>query len=82
MAKNYLSQEELFELKEVVTMHLDYAASQARKHTPMHMADWEEKLDGFLRFNERNILSNARDYGLKICSSLFIFLFSNQTSLK
>jgi len=59
IAKNYLSKEDMIGLNEVVTMYLDYAASQARKRKPMHMADWVEKLDGFLKFNEHNILSNA-----------------------
>ena len=40
-------------------MYLDYAEDQARRHTPMHMADWIKKLDAFLRFNERNILKHA-----------------------
>ena len=37
----------------------DYAEDQARRHHPMHMADWKEKLDAFLQFNERNILDHA-----------------------
>jgi len=40
-------------------MYLDYAEDQARRHKPMHMADWIKKLDAFLRFNERNILTHA-----------------------
>jgi hypothetical protein len=58
-AKNYLSQDEITELNRVVTMYLDYAEDQARRHTPMHMADWVTKLDAFLQFNERNILTHA-----------------------
>lgn len=59
VAKNYLSQEEISALNRVVTMYLDYAEDQARRQTPMHMADWVKKLDAFLTFNERNILTNA-----------------------
>lgn len=59
VAKNYLSQEEIQELNRVVTMYLDYAEDQARRRKPMHMADWVKKLDAFLEFNERNILTNA-----------------------
>lgn len=59
IAKNYLSEDELSELNRVVSMYLDYAESQARKRAPMHMADWVKKLDGFLEFNEHNILTNA-----------------------
>lgn len=59
IAKNYLSEEELTALNRVVTMYLDYAEDQAAKRNPMHMADWVKKLDGFLQFNEKNILTNA-----------------------
>lgn len=59
IAKNYLSEEELTALNRVVTMYLDYAEDQAARRNPMHMADWVKKLDGFLQFNEKNILTNA-----------------------
>ena len=60
VAKNYLSQEEIRELNEIVTMYLDYATRQARRHIPMTMADWASKLDAFLQFNGEEIL---RDKG-------------------
>ena len=50
--KNYLQQDELQELNEIVTMYLDYATRQARRHIPMTMQDWAEKLDAFLQFND------------------------------
>jgi hypothetical protein len=59
VAKNYLSAEEIDALNRVVTMYLDYAEDQARRHNPMHMTDWIKKLDAFLQFNERNILTHA-----------------------
>lgn len=59
VAKNYLSEEEIRELNRIVTMYLDYAEDQARRRRPMHMADWEQRLDAFLQFNERNILAHA-----------------------
>lgn len=59
VAKNYLTRDELTELNRVVTMYLDFAEDQARRKKPMHMADWVERLDAFLQFNERNILSHA-----------------------
>jgi hypothetical protein len=40
-------------------MYLDFAEDQARRRKPMHMTDWVERLDAFLRFNERNILTHA-----------------------
>ena len=60
IAKNYLQKEEIKELNEIVTMYLDYAVRQARRHIPMTMADWAEKLDAFLKFNDAGIL---RDKG-------------------
>jgi len=60
VAKNYLFQEEVQELNEIVTMYLDYATRQARRHIPMTMADWAAKLDAFLQFNGEEVL---RDKG-------------------
>ena len=58
VAKNYLSVDEMQELNEIVTMYLDYATRQARRHIPMTMADWASKLDAFLQFNDAEILQN------------------------
>lgn len=58
VAKNYLTEKELKALDRFVTMYLDYAEDQAERHIPMTMADWAQKLDAFLRFNERDILNN------------------------
>jgi len=40
-------------------MYLDYAENQAARQIPMKMAEWVEKLDAFLRFNEYEVLNNA-----------------------
>ena len=58
IAKNYLKKDEITELNEIVTMYLDYATRQARRHIPMTMEDWKSKLDAFLRFNDADILEN------------------------
>lgn len=58
IAKNYLSHDEMQELNEIVTMYLDYATRQARRHIPMTMEDWASKLDAFLRFNDAEILED------------------------
>lgn len=58
VAKNYLSSVEMQELNEIVTMYLDYATRQARRHIPMTMADWASKLDAFLQFNDAEILQD------------------------
>ena len=55
VAKNYLSQFELSELNEIVTMYLDYANRQARNYIPMTMEDWKNKLDAFLNFNDAQL---------------------------
>jgi len=43
----------------IVTMYLDYAEYQTRRHIPMTMEDWKKKLDVFLKFNEEEILNDA-----------------------
>ena len=58
IAKNYLAKDEITELNEIVTMYLDYAARQARRHIPMTMEDWKIKLDAFLQFNDAEILQD------------------------
>ncbi len=58
IAKNYLLQDEMQELNEIVTMYLDYATRQARRHIPMTMEDWASKLDAFLQFNDAEILQD------------------------
>lgn len=66
VAKNYLEQEEITALNRVVTMYLDFAEDQATRKNPMHMADWIKKLDAFLEFNERNILTHAGKVSAKL----------------
>jgi len=58
VAKNYMTHEEISTLNLIVNMYLDYAELQAKGHHPMHMADWENKLGDFLRFNGREALQN------------------------
>lgn len=58
VAKNYLYLNEVQELNEIVTMYLDYATRQARRHIPMTMADWASKLDAFLQFNDAEVLQD------------------------
>ncbi|MBP9743482.1 MAG: virulence RhuM family protein [Burkholderiales bacterium] len=58
-AKNYLSQEEINELNRIVIMYLDYAEDQAYKRKALTMAEWEQKLEAFLSFNERELLTHA-----------------------
>ncbi len=59
VAKNYLTEKEIKNLDRFVTMYLDYAETQAERNIPMTMNDWAGKLNAFLQFNEKDILSNA-----------------------
>lgn len=59
IAKNYLEQPEIDELNRIVVMYLDYAEDQASRRKAMYMRDWEDKLDAFLEFNDRNVLDHA-----------------------
>jgi len=58
-AKNYLQEQEIRELNRIVTMWLDYAEDQAERRKQVFMADWQRKLDDFLKFNERNVLTDT-----------------------
>lgn len=68
IAKNYLSESELNSLNRIVTMYLDYAEVQAEKRAPMHMVDWIKKLDGFLEFNQQNVLTHAGKVSQQLAS--------------
>jgi hypothetical protein len=59
IAKNYLSEQELAALNNLVEQYLVFAEGQAMRRIPMHMADWINKLDGFLTLNDRDILTHA-----------------------
>ena len=58
-AKNYMHQDEIKALERIVSMYLDYAENQASRQIPMKMAEWIQKLDAFLQFNEYQILKDA-----------------------
>jgi len=59
IAKNYLNKPEIKSLDRFVTMYLDYAETQAERKIPMTMEDWASKLNAFLQFNEKELLTNA-----------------------
>src|SRR5664279_94076 len=48
IAKNYLTEPELAALNNLAEQYLVFAEGQAMRRIPMHMADWIEKLNGFL----------------------------------
>ena len=59
IAKNYLSKEEIDSLNQIVNMYLDHAERMAKSNIPMHMSDWIEALDEFLKFERADILVGA-----------------------
>lgn len=59
IAKNYLRQPEIEELNSIVVMYLEHAEDQARRRKAMTMQEWAERLDAFLSFNERDVLTHA-----------------------
>ena len=58
IAKNYLSEKEIGQLERMVSAYLDLAEMQAMRHIPMTMADWEERLNGFLKLWDHEILKD------------------------
>jgi hypothetical protein len=70
IAKNYLDEKELKELERIVSMYLDYAENQAARHIPMKMADWVQKLDAFLQFNEYEILQDLGKVSRSVAEKL------------
>lgn len=59
IAKNYLNENELSALNNLVEQYLVFAEGQAMRRIPMKMKDWINKLHGFLQLNDRDILANA-----------------------
>ncbi|MEK6750075.1 MAG: virulence RhuM family protein [Pseudomonadota bacterium] len=70
IAKNYLRKGEIEELNRIVTMYLDYAEDQAHRRHVLYMHDWREKLDAFLQFNERDILTHAGKVAKEVADKL------------
>lgn len=59
IAKNYLDDKELQDLKIIINMFLDYAELQTKNNNLIYMKDWEQKLDNFIKFNEKQLLKTA-----------------------
>ena len=58
VAKNYLTEKEIYQLERIVSAYLDMAEAQAERHIPMTMADWEQRLNGFLTLWDREVLKD------------------------
>jgi hypothetical protein len=59
LAMNYLHEPENGEFNRIVTMWLDFEEDQARRRKEVFLKDWAERLDAFLKFNERDVLDGA-----------------------
>ena len=59
VAKNYLTKDELDSLGRIVNSFLDAAEDFAKRKIPMTMEDWAKRLDMFLAFTGREILTDA-----------------------
>ena len=70
VAKNYLTQPEIDQLNRIVAMYLDFAEDQALRRRAVYMREWQEKLDAFLRFNERQILTDAGKVTREVADAL------------
>ncbi|MBU0579248.1 virulence RhuM family protein [Patescibacteria group bacterium] len=66
IAKNYLNEEELDALNNLVEQYLIFAEGKAKRRAPMYMNDWIEKLHSFLDINDREILDNAGEISHKL----------------
>lgn len=59
IAKNYLTEDELFVLHRLVSAFFDLAEIKAREHQSMYMKDWLAKLDKFAAMYGKGVLQDA-----------------------
>ncbi len=59
VAKNYLSEDELKILNNLVSGYFDFAEVQAMRHNPMYMSDYVEHLDRILSSTGEKLLTDA-----------------------
>lgn len=70
VAKNYLLEPEIAELNRIVVMFLDFAEDQASRRKQIFLSDWEQRLDDFLRFNERAVLTDGGSVSRAVADQL------------
>ena len=70
IAKNYLREEEIKELNNLVSMYLDFAERQVKLGHIISMQEWKEKLEMFLNLNEYNILKDNGKIKREIANKL------------
>jgi len=59
IAKNYLTQDEIQALGRIVNAYLELAEERAMRKIPMTMEDWATRLDKFIEFTDRDVLTNS-----------------------
>ena len=59
IAKNYLTEEELFRLNRLVSAFFDLAELKAQTQSPMYMHDWVDELDKFSANYGKGVLKGA-----------------------
>ena len=59
IAKNYLTEDELKILNNIVSGYFDFAEVQAMRHNPMYMSDYVVHLDNVLKSTGETLLMNA-----------------------
>ncbi len=59
VAKNYLNEDELRILNNLVSGYFDFAEISAIEHRPMYMKDYVSQLDAILSSGGRELLSDA-----------------------
>ncbi len=59
IAKNYLTEGEMVQLRRLVAAYLDIAEDMALRQIPMTMQDWEARLNRFIEATDREILQDA-----------------------
>lgn len=70
MLKTILSEEEIKELNNLVSMYLDFAERQVKLGHIISMQEWKEKLEMFLNLNEYNILKDKGKIKREIADKL------------
>ncbi len=69
VAKNYLTKDELAALGRMVNAFLDLAEERAQRQIPMTMEDWARRLDQFIEFTDRNVLSDSGKVTAKVAQA-------------
>jgi hypothetical protein len=59
IAKNYLTEDEIKVLNNLVSGYFDFAEIQAIRHNPMHMDDYIKQLDTILSSTNQKLLTGA-----------------------